>query len=147
MSVSIIQPCCNGAIPYLKKSWIAKSKTIHESCTGQSNTTPKAECWIVRTTWVMSFGFLIQDFLRYGIGIPIWYSNKRFWKEKMEKTDQNAAMKQLKLIFGSIRLLNTQWLFGIGQYGMIFSWSVCRDHKIRNGILLLSILEWGNPIP
>ena len=39
-----------GAIPYLKKSRIAKSKTIHESCTSQSNTTPKAECWIVPTT-------------------------------------------------------------------------------------------------
>ena len=39
----------------------------------------------------------------------------------MQKTDQNVAIKQPKLIFGCIRLLNTQWLFGIGQYGMIFS--------------------------
>ena len=75
----------NGAIPYLKKSWIAKSKTIHESCTGQSNTTPMAECWIVLTTWVMSFGFLIQDSLRYGIGIPNGTVIKGFEKKKWRK--------------------------------------------------------------
>lgn len=39
-----------GAIPYFKKSWIAKFETNHESCMVQSNMTLKAECWIVQTT-------------------------------------------------------------------------------------------------
>ena len=143
MSVSIIQPCWNGAIPYLKKSWIAKSKTIHESCTSQSNTTPKAECWIVRTTWVMSFGFLIQDFLRYGIGIPIWCSNKRIFTSRRQKNSQIQHQgKKNKFVVvldwsirnGCFELINMICLIpgmsaNITKYGMVF--------------LLLNILEWS----
>ena len=134
-----------GAIPYLKKSWIAKSKTIHESCTSQSNTTPKAECWIVRTTWVMSFGFLIQDFLRYGIGIPIWYSNKRILMIKGKKWPKHS-IRIKKTIISSLGLINTKRLFWIDQYDMFNSLNKSWYHKIRYGILLLIILEWGNPM-
>jgi len=47
----------------------------------------------------MSFGFLIQDFLRYGIGIPICYNNKRIlmikdkkWPKYSIRVDKNRLL-------------------------------------------------------
>lgn len=59
----------------------------------QSNTTPKAEFWIVKAQ-VKSFRFVIQDFLSHGLIIPIGSSNKFTKKKLMKMLCQNSHVDQ-----------------------------------------------------
>jgi hypothetical protein len=65
----------------------------------QSNTTPKAEFWIVNLKLGVS-GFVTKDFLSHGISIPIWPSNKvtilyaKFNKKLVNMLCQNCQIDQ-----------------------------------------------------